>query len=232
MSYFPEKALTPKEARALTYKPDPRYFEPKDLDEGATAAFRPCGTAASGHVCTGFEYYSEVDRRTLRSPDFPEDYESKAGLSYDAKKNGTKEKQTPKYAIYIVAQVRDRLGFCVVTITGKLQDSFMETMNHEAYAVAPNEMANFYFEVRKEGKGLDTKYYLTPVPKAPDAAARAEWAQARSGIYLPALFVGADPFAGKAAVPVEGLPPMRRDELGADQEPPDGAVPAGDDIPF
>jgi hypothetical protein len=55
--------------------------------------------------------------------------------------------------------------------------------------------------------------------KPASAAEQKKWTESTSKIWLPAMFAGADPFAGKPAeARPEGLPPTSRDELGADNE--------------
>ena len=55
-----------------------------------------------------------------------------------------------------------------------------------------------------------------------------EWDDKKAEIYLPALFEGGHPFEGRpATVKPQGLPPTRKDELGADHEAED-AMPTDD----
>ena len=79
--------------------------------------------------------------------------------------------------------------------------------------------ANFIIQVKRKGEGLDTRWVVTPTLKKASAAFTKKWEEAKASIWLPALYVGADPFAGKPAeAKLDGLPPMKRDELGADTE--------------
>ena len=66
---------------------------------------------------------------------------------------------------------------------------------------------------------METTWNVTPTLKKPTAAFEEKWSAAKDGIWLPALFDGADCFAGKPAESkICGLPPMARDALGADKE--------------
>ena len=89
----------------------------------------------------------------------------------------------------------------------------------EDYFFMESGVANFTITVKRKGSGTETTWTVTPTLKKPTAAFEEKWNAAKEGIWLTALYEGADPFAGKPAeAKVEGLPPTKRDELGADKE--------------
>lgn len=222
MGFLPDNYKDSKTIKKEAYAGDPRYFEPGNLNNGDMATIRPCGTFSSGHVIAGYSYFSTTQKRTLRFPVFPEDYAEDIGISYDARKNGTKEKDTPKYFLSFVGLSREQGTFLVVTIPqNKLREKIERILGMADYSIADGEMANFFLTITKD-KGTDgfTSYDALPTLKPPTAAEKKRWSEAASGICLPALFSGADPFAGRAATPGPGvgMPPTSRDELGADHE--------------
>lgn len=203
-----------------------KYFEcsGKYLKDGETATLRPCGTHDTGHVIAGFSYFS-MEGRPKRFPKWPENYLSDIGLTYEAKQSGAdpndpNNKAKPKYFLSFVALSRELDSFVCVTLDKKgIREQFEEILAMEDYTILPSGMANFFITIKRKGADMNTSWLLTPTLKAPTKADEKRWAEAAPDIWLPALYDGADPFAGKPAdARPEGLPPTHRDALGADQE--------------
>lgn len=196
-----------------------RYFEPKQLKDGEVNTFRLCGLHESGHVIAGYSYFT-MEGRPKRFPTFPENYQDDIGLSWEGKTNNTGEKDKPRYFLSFVALNKESDEFLVYTFqTKNVRSQLEETLKMEDYQILPSGLANFYLTLRRRGTGTDTSYTLLPTLKAPTKADEKRWQEVSSSIWLPALFVGADPFTGKPAGGIiEGLPPTHRDELGADHE--------------
>jgi hypothetical protein len=227
MGYLPDNALSEKEVKSKTYQKDTRYIELSGLGDGDELNVRPGGTAASGHVICAWQYFSATEKRTKRFPDFPADFADDIGLSFNAKNDGTKEKDKPKYVVIAAVLCKETGAPAILTIANpKAREDWCRTLSHEAYQYEDGALANFYITIRREGLKLETSYPMTPAPKAASAAERKLWTEVADSIWLPALFSGGDPFAGKPSEGLpnaQGLPPMARDETGADVE---GAVPA------
>jgi len=215
---------------------DPRYIDPSKLSDGETINVRPCGTYGSGHLIGGYEYFSETAKRTRRFPEFPENYLDDIGLTWEGKNKGTGEKDTPKYFLAMVVLSKETDQFSVLFIPQlKLREQMERTFNIEDYKYEGDSIAPYYFSITRTGVKKDTTYFATPAlkPATPEAAER--WAVARDGIWLPALFDGADPFAGKPASPKgktagpKGQPPEATDALGAQGVAPGPAAPGSSD---
>jgi hypothetical protein len=196
-----------------------RYFEPKSLADGESTTLRPCGTHDTGHVICGWTYFN-MDGKPRRFPQYPQNYLDDIGLTWEGKNNGTGEKDRPKYFLSFTALRREGDEFVIVTIAQKgVREQFEEILSMEDYQFLGSGMANFYLTLKRKGEKLDTTYTMLPTLKAPVKADEKRWSEAKGSIWLPALYVNADPFAGPPAdARPEGLPPTRRDELGADQE--------------
>jgi hypothetical protein len=233
MGYLPDSYKTSKEVKAKLYAKDTRYIDLGKLEEGEMINVRPCGTYGSGHVVAGWEYFSEVQKRTRRFVDFPEDYLEDIGLSYAGRMEKTGEKDTPKYFLSATVLSKELDRVAILTITNpKARDAWSKILGHQAYAFSDGALANFYITIRREGMKKETSYSMVPAPNAAAPAERKAWAAAAPTVWLPALFEGADPFAGKPSegAPIAlGLPPTARDEAGADIEPGDSSEPG--DIP-
>jgi hypothetical protein len=202
-----------------------RYFEPKNLKDGESTTLRLCGTHDTGHVISGWSYFTEAGR-PRRFPKFPENYLEDIGLTYEGKNSGSGEKDRPKYFLSFVALRREVDDFVVATIPQKqCREQLEEILSMEDYQFLPSGMANFYLTLKRKGEKTDTSYTLVPTLKAPSKADQTRWAEAASGIWLPALYEGADPFAGQPEEEYArlgdravGLPPTHRDAHGADHE--------------
>lgn len=202
-----------------------RYFEPKVLKDGESTTLRLCGTHDTGHVISGWSYFTEAGR-PRRFPKFPENYLEDIGLTYEGKNSGSGEKDRPKYFLSFVALRREVDDFVVVTIPQKqVREQLEEILSMEDYQFLPSGVANFYLTLKRKGEKMDTSYTVVPTLKAPTAKEQARWQDAAESIWLPALYVGGDPFAGQPEEEyarlgrrAEGLPPSRRDEYGADEE--------------
>lgn len=233
MGYLPDSYKTSKEVKSKLYAADSRYIDLGKLEDGDEINVRPGGTAASGHVVAGWEYFSETDKRTKRFPEFPEDYLDDIGLSYNGRVQGTGEKDKPKFFLSAAVLSKELGRVAILTITNpKARDTWGNTLSHEAYLYEDGALANFYLTIRREGMKKDTNYPIVPAPKAATAAERKLWAEIAPTLWLPALFEGADPFAGRPSdgAPIaKGLPPTGRDEAGGDLE--HGEVPAAEAIP-
>lgn len=196
-----------------------RYFETKQLADGESTTFRLCGLHDTGHVIAGWQYFTEAGR-PRRFPTYPENFLDDIGLTYEGKVKGTGEKDKPKYFLSFVGLSKEANDFIVYTFTRRdLREQLEETLAMEDYRTLPSGLANFYLTLKRKGTGTDTTFTLIPTLKAPTKADEKAWADAAESIWLPALFVGGDPFAGKpAGAEPSGLPPTYRDELGADHE--------------
>jgi hypothetical protein len=221
MSFFPT------DYRAATAAPDAnnterksRYFDTKRIKDGESVTFRLCGTHASGHVIAGWAYYT-AEGKPRRFPKFPENYLEDIGLTYEGRTKGTGEKDKPSYFLSFCALVKETDDFMVFTINQKkLREQLETVLAMEDYKEPlPSGMFNFYATIKRSGEQLNTNWMLTPTLKAPTKADEKRWADASASIWLPALYLGADPFAGKPATArPEGLPPTHRDAMGADHE--------------
>lgn len=200
---------------------DPRYLDPSKLEDGDTINVRPCGTFASGHLICGYEYFSETQKKPRRFADFPEDYLEDIGLSYAGRIEKTGEKDTPKYFMAMVVLSKETNQFMVLNVPQlKLRGQLERIFAIEDYQYEGDLIAPYYLAINRTGIKTDTVYSATPAlkPASPEAIER--WEKARDGIWLPALFDGADPFAGRPATPKgkakpKGQPPEATDALGA-----------------
>lgn len=196
-----------------------RYFEPKHLADGETTTLRPCGLYDSGHVIAGWTYFT-MEGKPKRSAKFPGACPEDIGLSWEGKKNGTGEKAKPNYFLSFVALRKEVDDFVVVTFPQKkVREQYEEILSMEDYQPLESGMANFYMTIKRKGTELETSYNLVPTLKPPTKAEEKRWIESRDQLWLPALFVGGDPFGGRPAEGrPEGLPPAHRDALGADHE--------------
>lgn len=220
MSYFPS-TYQPVSDEASEQDRKSRYFEPRKLKDSESATFRLYGTHETGHVVCGYSYFT-ASGTPRRSPIFPNNYLEDIGLSYEGKINGTGEKDVPKFFLSVTALHKETNEFVIITIMQrKVREQLEEILAMSDYTFLDNAVANFYLTLKRKGVGTDTSYTLVPTLKAPTAPEVKRWAQEGPKIWLPALFVNADPFAGRPAgndsAPV-GLPPTYRDSLGADHE--------------
>jgi hypothetical protein len=98
-----------------------------------------------------------------------------------------------------------------------------------------DSIAPYYFSITRTGLKKDTAYYATPALKPADPDSIERWEAARNGIWLPALFDGADPFAGRPATAKgkpakgKGQPPEATDALGAQGVAPTAGAPGAAD---
>lgn len=220
MGFFPPDYKKATATEETTSGPNPKYFEfsKKYLSDGETAQFRICGDFDSGHVVCGFQYFTG-EGRIRRFPKYPENYTEDIGLTYEAKMNGGTDKDKPKYFLSFTAFSPEKDDFICVNVLQKgLREQIEEILAMEDYTVDAGP-ANFIITVKRKGEGKDTRWVVTPTLKKASAAFSKKWEEAKDSIWLPALYVNADPFAGKPAeAKIDGLPPMKRDELGADTE--------------
>jgi len=215
---------------------DPRYIDPSKLGDGETINVRPCGTYSSGHLICGYEYFSETMKRTRRFLEFPEDYLEDIGLTYAGRKQGTGEKDSPKYFMAMAVLSKETDQFSILFVPQlKLREQMERTFAIEDYQYEGDAMAPYYLSITRTGLNKDTSYFATPTlkPATPEAIER--WGQVRDGIWLPALFDGADPFAGRPATPKgkaakpKGQPPEPTDALGAQGVAPSTSAPGSGD---
>jgi hypothetical protein len=170
-----------------------------------------------------------MDGQPRRFRVFPEGFESDIGLTYAGKTQGTGEKDRPKYFLSFVALCKERDDFVIVTFDKKgLREQLEEILSMEDYTQVESGMANFFLTLKRKGKGTDTSWLLTPTLKAPTRADEKRWLDVKDRIWVPALYEGADPFAGRPSDGrPQGLPPTHRDsETGADTEVAVEAMPA------
>lgn len=221
MGFLPENYLSATKPPEDTTSDErrQRYFEPNKLADGESTTLRPCGLHNTGHVIAGWQYFT-MDSKIRRMPKFPGPCPEDIGLSWEGKTNGTGEKARPQYFLAFTALRKETDDFVVVVMTQKkVREQYEEILSMEDYQPMASGMANFYMTLKRKGVKTDTSYTLVPTLKAPSKADEKRWIDAASSIWLPALYVNADPFAGKPADALpEGLPPTHRDELGADHE--------------
>ena len=200
-----------------------KFFNAKSLSEGKAAEIRLCGTAASGHVISGYKYFT-MEKRPRLFPVFPRDYAWDIGMGFDG--NGKAE---PFYFLSWAALLKGSDEPVIFDITqGTLQTAIEQTLALEDYQVEDGEPANFYLTITKVVKDKKTSYSAIPTLKAISKTSSAfkAWEASRNTIWLPAMFEGGDPFAGPPATgsgverPVNAtvIPTGGRDPLGADEE--------------
>lgn len=200
-----------------------RFFNAKSLSEGKAAEIRLCGTAASGHVISGYKYFT-MEKRPRLFPVFPRDYARDIGMGFDG--NGKAE---PFYFLSWAALLKGSDEPVIFDITqGTLQTAIEQTLALEDYQVEDGEPANFYLTITKVVKDKKTSYSAIPTLKAisKTSASFKAWEASWPAIWLPAMFEGGDPFAGPPAQgsgterPVNAtvIPTGGRDLLGADEE--------------
>lgn len=198
-----------------------RYLKPSDIKPGQSLTLRLCGTYASGHVIAGYQYFTMAGR-PRRFPVFPKNYLDDIGLTWEGKNNNTGEKDRPIYFLSWACLVRGEEEFKILDITQKkVREQIEAVLAMEDYTVENGEPANFFLTITRQGEKKDTSYTVIPTLKVAPEKDAERWRAAREELWLPALFEGGDPFAGKPSGAPEALPatPLtHRDELGADQE--------------
>lgn len=197
-----------------------RYFDPgKRLKDGESTTFRLCGLHDTGHVIAGWSYFT-MDGQPRKFPKYPENFAEEIGLTWAGKTNGTGEKDKPRYFLSFVGLSKEDDDYLIYTFQRKdLREQLEEVLDLEDYQILPSGVANFYLTLKRKGTEMNTAYTLTPTLKVPTKAEEKRWAETAESIWLPALYVNGDPFAGKPnAGRPEGLPPTHRDGLGADHE--------------
>lgn len=204
-----------------------KYFQLKKLANGESATIRLCGTASSGHCIAGYQYFT-TEGRPRRFEQFPKDYLSDIGLTFEGKTKGTGEKAFPAFFLAWAIKRKGVDGYQVMDITqSKVRTQIEAVLGIEDYEIPDGQMANFYLEITRKGLSTDTTYTVTPVLKAPSAAEAKDWAAVADTIWLPALFEGGDPFEGRPSGSSDRAPlpaPAKRDALGADAEEPQDAA--------
>jgi hypothetical protein len=218
---FPKGNYTPEDSSAS------RYFNAKKLKDGESTTLRLCGTPSSSHAICGYTYFT-MEGRPRRFPQFPKNYLDDIGLTYDGKKNGTGEKDRPVFFLsWVCLRKENPDDFQVFDISqGKIREQIEAVLAMEDYEIPDGEMANFFLTISRKGTGTDTAYTCVPTLKVATKADQQRWAEAKEGIYLPALYEGGDPFMGKPSggqEAISGTPITSRDELGADHEVAAGA---------
>lgn len=213
---FPSGNYNPSEGTSS------RYFNAKSLNDGESTTLRLCGSPASNHAICGFVYFTMAGR-PRRFAQFPKDYLDDVGFTFEGKKNGTGEKSSPTFFLSWACLRKEQPDeFLIFDITqGKIREDIEAILAMDDYEVKDGEMANFFLTITRKGLKIDTKYSVVPTLKVATKAEQARWQEQRDGIYLPALYAGGDPFAGKpSGEPVQtcSTPITHRDELGADQE--------------
>lgn len=197
-----------------------RYFDPgKRLKDGESTTFRLCGLHDTGHVVSGWSYFT-MEGQPRKFPKYPDNYAEDIGLTWEGKTNGTGEKDKPRYFLSFVGLSKEDDDFLIYTFQRKdLREQLEEVLILEDYQFLPSGMANFYLTLKRKGTQVNTAYTLTPTLKVPSKADEKRWIEAADSIWLPALYVNGDPFAGKpSSGRPEGLPPTHRDALGADHD--------------
>lgn len=216
VSIFPDNYIPTSQDSSTTS----RYFKPSNIKENQPVTLRLCGTPSTGHVICGFKYFTMEGRPRL-FPQFPKDYLADIGLTYEGKKNNTGEKDKPVYFLSWACLIKGFEDFQIIEITQvKIREQIEAVLAMDDYTIEPGEMANFYLTISRTGAGKDTKYNVVPTLKVATQADQKRWAGERDNLWLPALFEGGDPFAGRpSGSPAPTTQPMTsRDELGADRE--------------
>jgi hypothetical protein len=219
----------------------------KALEANETLVLRLAGNYRSGHSAFGYFYFDlENPPRPHHSPEFPTDYEDKIGFSFDAKRKAKAqgreldirrdERDTPKRFAALTAiyhkcpsdpNAAQSYANGKVVIADFTQPSLLElidTLFHEEeYAIEDGQLAGYVIKVTKTVKNGKTSYKAVSLTKRVSKEEQALWDAEGAGIYVPAIFTGADPFEGKPADGDDSLgqPPARaaaRDGLGADSE--------------
>jgi hypothetical protein len=209
-----------------------RFFNAKSLSEGKTVEIRLCGTAATGHVISGYKYFT-MEKRPRLFPLFPRGYAADIGMAFNGQ-----EKAEPFYFLSWAALMKGADEPVIFEITQpSLQTSIEQTLALEDYQVDDGKPANFYLTISKVSKNNKPTYTAIPTLKAvskSDAPFKL-WEASRSSIWLPAMFEGGDPFAGPPAGAAGADPQLNatvipaggRDVLGADEELESTPVAAG-----
>jgi hypothetical protein len=217
MGIFPDNYVSASENEAGPS----RYFKLGKLKDGEATTIRLCGTFASGHALCGYGYFT-AEGRPRRFPTFPRDFLDDIGLSYEGKTKNTGEKDKPSFFLSWVCLRKEAEDFQIIDISQKkVREQIEAILGMEDYSISDGEMANFYLTIKRAGTGLDTNYTVVPTLKVAAKADQQRWSDARSGIYLPAIYEGGDPFAGPPAggeAPISATPLTQRDDLGADRE--------------
>ena len=87
MGFFPpDYKPASGESSGSKSEPNPKYWEfsSKHLGDGETISFRPCGIFDTGHVVTGYQYFT-MEGRIRRFPKYPKDFAEDIGLTWAAK---------------------------------------------------------------------------------------------------------------------------------------------------
>lgn len=227
-SLFPENYVRSTEENPANASS--RYFKPNQIKPGESTTLRLCGTPSTGHAICGYTYFT-TEGRPRRFKLFPKDYLEDVGLTYEGKTKGTGEKARPAFFLSWACLRKEAEDFQIVDFPQKtIREQIEAVLDMEDYTIEPGEMDNFYLTItRKKPTGTDTfaSYTVVPTLKVASKADQQRWADARDGIWLPALFEGGDPFSGQPSAPKSAdaiMPITHRDELGADKE-----VGTGDD---
>jgi hypothetical protein len=213
---FPAGNYTPENS------PSSRYFNVKKLNDGESTTLRLCGSPRSHHAICGFTYFT-MEGRPRRFAQYPKDYLEDIGLSFEGKTKGTGEKASPTFFLSWACLRKEAPDeFQIFDINqGKVREQIEAVLAIDDYETPDGELANFYLTISRKGLGKDSKYTVMPTLKVATKADQQRWAEAREGIYLPALYEGGDPFMGKPSdgeAPISSTPITHRDELGADHE--------------
>jgi hypothetical protein len=202
---------------------DPRLWYPSQLKEGEKITLRPCGSFESGHWVHGSQYFT-LEGQCKRSPVRPKeaDYIDEIGWKYKKSPSDTDspEKSFPIPFLGFTAICKQRKEVLVVTIDkATIREAIERALAREDTHITPDGILNIEFDITKTGTGINTKYAVDSMFKAPTQTHIKTWKSINDNIWTQALFEGANPFDGKPAESkLKGLPPTARDELGADKE--------------
>lgn len=218
---FPSNYVSTADQAARSESSKSRYFNAKQLADGESTTVRLCGAPANGHSIFGYQYFT-MEGRPRRFESFPVDYPSDIGLTWEGKNKGTGEKAKPgTFLAWVALRKEDPDQFICFDITQqKIREQIEATLNMEDYDIPDGGMANFYLTITRKGSGTDTTYTVIPTLKVATKADQKRWEEARDGVWLPALFKGGDPFAGRPSEAEElpTVPLTHRDDFGADHE--------------
>ena len=250
MGFFPDDYRYADSDKNSNTQSNDIYWKPASLRPAAKPRSACLAVRThSGWLCHRWIRYFTRDG-VSRTPTYPSKWRDNAGLAYqyrelspEAKEDKYKEiaampqeeqvkhLNAPKAFLSFVACIKGEPKLQVVTITQRqIRAQLEEYLNMpEDFTWGDNGVANFKFSLSKrQRQGHDIRDHGHSFQPCPAKDLASEWDDKKAEIYLPALFEGGHPFEGRpATVKPQGLPPTRKDELGADHEAED-SIPTDD----
>lgn len=243
MGFFPDDYRYADSDKNNSPQSSDIYWRPGKIESGGKAEIRMLGGETAfkdGYVIAGYEYFTRDG--VSRTPTYPSNWRENCALAFQyrelspsakeakyeeiaamPKEEQVKHLNAPKKFLSFVAAIKGEDKLQVVTVTQKyIRMALEEYLNMpEDFTWGGDGVANFKFSLSKSGIGNKTTYVTTATPynRSLPKELASEWESKKAEIYLPALFEGGHPFEGRpATVKPQGLPPTRKDELGADHE--------------